>query len=59
MCYELSGTYDLRLSICGDFTKLFYYVIFNVLKTRLVIESEKLSVHGSLVQPVVGPRSNM
>ena len=29
---------------------------FNVLKTGPVIEPEKLPVHSSLVQPVVGPR---
>ena len=33
-------------------------VFTNVLKTEPAIEPEKLLVHGSLVQPVVGPRSN-
>ena len=33
-------------------------VFTNVLKIGPVIEPEKLPVHGSLVQSVVGPRSN-
>ena len=40
------------------FIMVFIRVLINVLKIRSIIEPEKLSVHGSLVQPVVGPRSN-
>ena len=37
---------------------LFFLLIANVLKTELVIEPEKLSVHDSLVRPVVEPWLN-
>ena len=33
-------------------------VIYNVFRTRPVIEPEKLLVHGSLVGPMVEPWSN-
>ena len=36
----------------------YFPIITNVLKTGLVTESKKLSVHGSLVKPVVEPRLN-
>ena len=35
-----------------------YIVLFNVLKTGPVIEREKLSVHGSLVGPMMEPWLN-
>ena len=42
-----------------DLIKVSIYIAFNnVLKTRLDIKLEKLSVQGSLVKPTVEPRSN-
>ena len=62
-CVEFSIS-EVRLNFCKWLSVILYFSHFsfiefdNVFKTRLDIELEKLSVHGSLVGPVVKPLLN-